>query len=86
MFGFKENILLILCILYLLFVNQYVFVDSFHCEEFTAVLVDDKKNFAERSLINDFDNLEVLKTGRSLLIIPSNQLCLRAFHALFFLL
>lgn len=47
MLSLKEYVLLILSVLYLLLVNDYVFIDSFHCIQLASVLVNNKKNLAK---------------------------------------
>lgn len=57
----EENIFLIFCILYLILIYKYIFIDSLHSIHLSSIFVDNQKHFSKRSLINNFFNLKILE-------------------------
>ena len=57
----EQNVLLILDILHLLFLQKQVLIDTLHCVHFAHFAVVDKKDLTKAALVNDFVDLEILQ-------------------------
>lgn len=61
MVSLEENVLLILNVSDLLLLNKDVLVDALHGVHSPSFLVDYQVHFAERTLVNDSLNLEIIQ-------------------------
>jgi len=61
MISLEKNLLLILNVLNLFFLQEQIFVYSLHGVHFAHFAIGDQKDFTKAALINDLANLEVFK-------------------------